>query len=117
MHRLKIGIMLLFCALPLTAQDVTATLNGTVRDATGALLAGPALTLRNDVTGLPKTAQANSDGSFVFPDLLIGAYAVSVELKGFKSYRQNEIKLTAGQIRALGDIKMSVGELAETITV
>ena len=104
-------------AVPMAGQNVRATLNGTVRDSTAAVIVNAAVTLTNDATGATRTAQTNAGGYFVFTDLLAGSYSLNVEMSGFKSYRQREIKLTAGQIRALGDIPLSLGEVAETVTV
>ena len=53
----------------------------------------------------------------MFSDVLVGTYSLSIEMRGFKSYRLREINLTAGQIRGLGDILLSVGEVTETVTV
>ena len=102
---------------PLSAQDVTAMLNGTVRDASGAEVPNATVTVTNDATGAKRSVSTNTDGYFSVTDLQIGSYSVSVELRGFKTYRQHGIELTAGQIRRLGDIRMAIGDVAESVTV
>ena len=102
---------------PLSAQDVTAMLNGTVRDASGAEVPNASVTVTNDATGAKRSVTTNTDGYFSVTDLQIGSYSVSVELRGFKTYRQHGIELTAGQIRRLGDIRMAIGDVAESVTV
>jgi hypothetical protein len=102
---------------PLAAQNVTATLNGTVRDSSGARIAGAKVALTNESTGAARQMATNSEGYFAFADLLVGTYSVAIEMPGFKANYHREISLTAGQIRALGDILLSVGDVTETVTV
>ena len=104
-------------ALPVWGQNVSATLSGTVRDSSGAIIPGATVTVTKTDTGTTRVVQSNAEGYFVFPDLLAGTYSVSVELKGFKTYRQEDIRLSAGQIRTLGDIPMQLGNLTEVVTV
>jgi hypothetical protein len=115
--RLVIVAALSVFAAHLGAQDVTATLNGTVRDATGSVVPNAGVTVTNDATGAKRTIATNGDGYFAITDLQIGSYSLSVELPGFKTYRQHGIELTAGQIRRLGEIRMAIGEIAESVTV
>ncbi len=100
-------------AMPLAAQNVSATLNGTVRDVSGAVIVNAGVTLTNDATGASRAAHSNAEGYFVFTDLLAGNYSLALELSGFKKYRLNEINLTAGQTRALGQLTMTLGEVAD----
>ncbi|MBI3208842.1 MAG: carboxypeptidase regulatory-like domain-containing protein [Candidatus Solibacter usitatus] len=109
--------LLLLSSIPLAAQNVSATINGTVRDASGAVMPKAKVVITNDATGAPRQALSGADGNFVFPDMLAGSYSLMVEMKGFRTLRQKDIRVTASQIRALGDLKLSVGEVAETITV
>src|SRR5689334_21883420 len=102
---------------PLPAQQVTATLNGTVHDASGAVVPRASVKITNDVTGAIRTTQTNNEGYFAFTDMQIGTNSILIELTGFKAYRQANINLTAGQIRTLGDVKVAVGEVAKSVTV
>ena len=118
--RLPILVILTLCALagtPLSAQDVTATVNGTVRDASASVVPNAVVSLTNDATGAKRQIATNADGYFAFTDLQIGSYSIAVELAGFKTYRQRGIELSAGQIRSVGELRLAVGELAESVTV
>jgi hypothetical protein len=106
-----------FATAPLFAQNVTAKVNGTVRDATGAVIVNATVKLVNDDTGATRAVQTNNDGYFSFTDIQVGSYALSVEMKGFKSYRQQDLKLSAGMNRAMGEISLPVGDVAESVTV
>jgi len=110
-------LLVTILALPLAAQNVSSTLNGTVRDSSGAVVPGATVTLTNDQTGATRVVQSNAEGYFVFAAVLPGAYSVTVEMAGFKTYRERDIRLNAGDIRALGDVRLQVGQVAEAITV
>src|SRR5262249_52192554 len=110
-------LFLLALAAPIMAQNVSGTLNGTVRDVSGAVIAGADVRLLNDATGAARPARSNAEGYFAFTDILAGSYSITVEMSGFKKYRQNDITLTAGQIRALGQLTLTLGDVAETVSV
>ena len=118
MQRLGLTLFLtLGLTLPLAAQNVSATLNGTVRDSSGAVIANATATLVHEATGASRTTQTNNEGYFVFPDLIAGRYSITVEQRGFKTYRQRDINLTSGETRTVGQVVLAVGEVAEIITV
>jgi hypothetical protein len=104
-------------ALPVWGQNVSATINGTVRDSSGAVIPGASVTLTKTDTGTTRIVQSNTEGYFVFSDVLAGTYSISVEHTGFKTYRQADIRVTAGETRALGDVQMQIGQVAEVLTV
>ncbi|MGH9718828.1 MAG: carboxypeptidase regulatory-like domain-containing protein [Bryobacteraceae bacterium] len=120
MRSIAFACLVLLAAIsvaPLAGQNVSATLNGTVRDSQGAVIAAAAVTLTNEANGATRSGLTNTEGYFVFPDLLVGSYSLKVEMSGFKTYQQREIRLTAGEIRALGQIGLALGEVAEVVTV
>jgi len=104
-------------ALPVWGQNVSATINGTVRDSSGAVVPGATVTLTKSDTGTTRIVQSNAEGYFAFSDVLAGTYSISVEHAGFKTYRQADIRVTAGETRALGDVQMQLGQVAEVVTV
>jgi Carboxypeptidase regulatory-like domain len=77
--------VLLLAALPLAlmAQFETATVLGTVRDGTGAVIVGSRVTLENIKTGVTSTAQSNESGNFDFIAVQIGTYRLKAEAPGF----------------------------------
>src|SRR5262245_8887584 len=68
------------------AQRQSATLEGTVQDASGAVVGGAAVTVREADTGLTRTTRTDSLGSFRLADLPIGTYDVHLESQGFDPY-------------------------------
>jgi carboxypeptidase family protein len=99
------------------AQTGTATINGQVTDESGAVLPGVTVTATSPALQVPQVVSAtDQEGRYRLTPLPIGTYNVTFELAGFKTVRREEIRLTVG-FTARVDAAMSVGALAETITV
>ncbi len=80
----------LLLPVSLWAQFETASILGTVRDSTGAVVPAVAITLRNTQTGISTTAQTDETGNYQFGNLRIGSYELAAEKKGFsKAVVQN----------------------------
>src|SRR5690242_784088 len=69
----------------LLAQLPTATISGTVKDDTGAVVPETNLTVKNTETGQVRTGVSGGDGSYRFSALPVGSYEVRAEHSGFKS--------------------------------
>ena len=78
------ALLLLATAGIAAAQTDTASIVGTVRDSSGAVLPGVTVTATETKTNVALTAVTNSAGQYVFPSLRIGTYTVGAELQGFK---------------------------------
>src|ERR1700689_5119912 len=76
----------LLAAVSLSAQTFRGTILGTVTDASGAVVAGAKVTVKNEGTGLERTAQTSADGSYNLPELPIGSYTVTVSGTGFQTF-------------------------------
>jgi hypothetical protein len=103
-------------ASPAIAQiGQTATLTGTVTDASGGVLPGAAVTVSSEaVIGGSRTTVTDENGTFRFPALPPGTYSVKVELSGFRAISQ-EARLQLGQTITL-DAQLQPG-LTDTIEV
>ena len=89
-------IVLAVCTLasvPLAAQTVTGTIQGTVVDRSGAVLPGVTITIKNVETGLERDAVTTGNGFFNAPYLQIGRYNVSAELSGFGVQRHQNVRV------------------------
>jgi hypothetical protein len=115
--------MLVLCAvLLLSAPGVlhaqtTATISGTVYDASGNVVAKANITLLNQDTLEKRDTVTNSDGVFAFPALLVGTYTVQIQATGFKTLTQKGIILTAAESRKLSGLNLVVGAVTESVTV
>jgi hypothetical protein len=116
--RVFVAVALTAAAVPAAAQSqaMNGTIEGTVRDNTGAILPGVTVTVTNTDTGLQRVIVTNEEGVFRAPLLPLGTYQVAAELQGFKKFEQRGISLSAGQT-ALTNVTLSVGNVSETITV
>jgi hypothetical protein len=104
------------CLAPVLAQNPTATIVGTIRDATGAVIAGASIGVRNTETNDVRTAQAGAEGEFTLPNLPAGIYEVTVRHTGFRTLIEKNLELQLEQVARL-DLKLEVGGVAETIEV
>src|SRR5207249_10259312 len=83
-----IGVTAVTVLLPATtsnAQVTTATLFGTVRDTSGAIVPGANITATNEGTGITRTSVTDDGGEFTLTALPAGAYTLRIELQGFKT--------------------------------
>jgi hypothetical protein len=94
----------------------TASASGTVRDASGAAVAGARVVITQTDTGFSQSTNSLEDGSFAFPVLPVGNYQLGVTKEGFTAYEQTGITLTVSQ-PAQFSIALQVGTVQQTIHV
>jgi hypothetical protein len=99
-----------------TAQTNTAEIEGTVHDALGGAVPGASVTITQRITGLARERVSDSAGRFLFSELPVGEYVLSVELTGFKRTTEAGIRLNVGQ-RLTIPIVLQVGGITDAITV
>jgi hypothetical protein len=98
------------------SQAVNGTIEGTIKDASGGLLPGVAVTIHNTDTGAERVVVTDANGLYRAPLLPLGTYKVSAELAGFKKYEQTNIPIVAGS-SAVINIAMEVGGVSEVVSV
>src|SRR5438132_1985275 len=99
------------------AQAVsTSQINGTVQDASGAVLPGAEITATQTDTGAIRTTVSNETGSYVLPNLPVGPYKLEVSLPGFRTFIQSGIVLQVNSSAAVNAV-LNVGQVSETIEV
>ena len=99
------------------AQMITGEISGTVLDSSGAVIPDASIALTSEDTGALRTVASSASGDFVFTALRPGTYTAKVEKAGFQAYERKGIVLTASQRVALGGIKLTVGQVTQTIEV
>ncbi len=97
------------------AQVDTGVITGTLTDPSGAVIAGAAVTIHNDATGLDTKVSSNALGQYVSPPLHPGPYTIAAEMAGFRR-TVAKLDLTLNQ-RAVVDMSMPVGAMEEQVTV
>ena len=75
----------ILCTLSASAQTFRGGINGTVTDRTGATIANATVTAIQDGTSLTRTTLSSSAGEFLFQDLPLGTYSVTVSFNGFQT--------------------------------
>ena len=111
--RFTIAAVFCVCAL---AQFDTATVLGTIRDPSGAVISGAKITLRNVNTGVSATGKTDAAGNYEFLTVKIGDYRVDAEAAGFRPAATDTFNV-AVNARQRVDLKLEVGAAAETVTV
>ena len=113
---LSLAVCMLFFGGIVFAQVTTGTISGTVSDASGAVIPGANITVRNVETGITRTSSSDEAGRFRAPQLGLGNYEVTAEAAGFQTTVRSGVTLTVGR-EAQVDFALQVGAVAERITV
>ena len=98
------------------AQFDTATVVGTVRDNTGAIVPGATVTLTNLDTGVEIVRVSDANGNFEFITVRVGRYKVTAELEGFAIALADGIDVAVGA-RQRVDLSLRPGNVTETVEV
>jgi hypothetical protein len=109
-------LFVLLAAVTLSAQTFRGTILGTVTDASGAVVAGAKVTVKNVGTGLERTTDTSADGSYALPELQIGTYTVTITLTGFKTAVTTGVTVdVAGERRV--DAALKAGAVSTQVEV
>jgi len=98
------------------AQATSASVNGTVRDQSGAVISGVQIVLANVDTGVQHTGATGSAGVYSLADLPPGNYSAQASKDGFATEKKTGIVLQVNQTATL-DFTLTVGLQKETVTV
>jgi len=113
---LLVVVFTIVCTIPASADNLYASIRGTVTDPTGAVVSGAKLTATNAGTGIAYSTTSSSSGTFSFLQLPIGDYSVKAEQTGFKAYQASGVHLDLDQIYNL-NVKLALGAATEQIVV
>src|SRR3977135_2351145 len=108
-----------FClvvSLPLHAPVTGATISGTITDASGGVIVGAEISVRNTATGINRNTTTDSAGFYTVPNLIPGPYEVKVTAMGFTTAVQSNLTLAVGAQQSL-NIPMKVGEKSQSVQV
>ena len=97
-----------------SAQSLTGSVTGTIRDEQQAVLPGVTVTLSGRQG--TQTQVTDADGMYRFPAVDVGTYELTAELSGFQIGRQREIVISSGRQIAI-DLMLRVAGVAENVTV
>ena len=112
-----LALVLLICGANATfAQEVTATIAGTVTDQSGAAIAGANVVAKSVERGVTHTAETNETGLYRISHLPPGNYELRIEKQGFQASAYPAFTLTLNQTARI-DVELKVGQVSQTIEV
>src|SRR4051812_48527239 len=97
-------------------SQTTATIVGTVTDASGAVAPGVSITVISEGTGLTRKTLTNQSGNYTLTLLPVGTYSLVAEAAGFKKKTTTGIVLQVNQEPRV-DIALEVGAITDAVTV
>ena len=97
------------------AQSI-ATLKGRVTDASGAVVPGASVTVREEDTGVQRTAMSGATGEYQFAFLTVGTYRIDIQSPGLRPEVLPRLVVEVGRT-IVQDFQLEVGDLTETIDV
>jgi hypothetical protein len=112
---LLLSLLLGLAVYPSHAQT-SASISGTITDATGGFLPGASVTVRNLETGSFRLITADDSGRYVATALEVGPYEIRAEKTGFRPEVKTAITLVVGQHAEI-DLTLIVGPVQEAVVV
>src|SRR6185503_11789460 len=110
------ALIFLSASFVMGQHNVTsATLTGSIQDASGAVVSGASVNARNVETNQQTTTTSDSEGRYRFPYLRTGVYDLTIEATGFASFTRH-LTLLVGQALEL-PVRLEVAGLTENVTV
>jgi len=116
----SITVLLLFaCSLLslniVSSQSQPGTINGTVKDPNGAVVAGAKITVRNEAMGETRDAITDTQGQFKVEGLASGRYKITINRDGFKA-AESVITIESGKTATV-ETKLEIAETRAEVTV
>lgn len=110
-------VLLFSCPLKTRAQELAATLSGTITDSSGAMVPHAAITITlNGVNGTARLVESDGAGNFVATNLTAGTYSVMVVATGFETYKGKNIVLNVAEKHTI-NVQLKAGSVSATVEV
>lgn len=94
----------------------SSAIEGTVKDSTGAAVAGATVTVTDTRLNVSKTTTTNQTGYFRIESLAASTYTVEVKMEGFQTWTAQSLALQIAEIRSIS-AELKIGSVAANITV
>jgi hypothetical protein len=115
-RNIALVFLMLALAMPAFAQEQRASIEGVVKDSTGAVMPGVTVEAKNEATGVVVSAVSDANGVYRFPSLASGIWDVTATLAGFNAITVPDVPLTLGQIKKV-DFALTVAGVSESVQV
>src|ERR1700689_1266547 len=109
-------VISLFFAWGIAWASVGGSISGTIKDPTGAVIAGAVVTVTNTDSGAKHTVKSNASGAYTFTILSVGHYYVEVEYPGFRPNRRVGVVVDVNSALVI-DAVLVLGQASDTVTV
>jgi hypothetical protein len=109
------ALLVTICCVAAHAQ-FRAGVQGTVKDATGAIVPGASVTLTSRETNKTQTTTSSDDGFYRFNELAPGNYSLTAEKAGFKKQVLENVVVNAEAVQGV-DLLLTTGDISESVTV
>jgi hypothetical protein len=109
-------MLTLLFAWPVAAQEQRGSIQGQVKDTSGAVLPGATVVVRGNALPAGISTMSDAAGYYRFPGLPPGIYEATAEAQGFTSGKVEAIEISLGQIKKV-DFSLSLAGVAETVQV
>src|SRR5229473_7592700 len=116
---LVISLVLTLCAFfsfSALAQETTGGLQGTVKDATGAVMPNAKVMVTSSTLVGSKEIDTDGSGYYRFANLPPGTYTITVTAKGFKTFKRDDLIIEVGHLPSV-DLTLEVGTASEIVEV
>ncbi|MGA8598396.1 MAG: TonB-dependent receptor, partial [Bryobacteraceae bacterium] len=118
---LKVGLAIVVtawfvCNLRLLAQVTSGNITGTVYDPTGATVPKAVVTVHNLATGVENTTTTTGAGDYLFENLAVGTYTVTVTAAGFTKSEVQNVTVQLNQTITT-NVTIKVGQASTTVQV
>src|SRR5713101_5328275 len=110
------AILSILLGSPARAQRLDGSLRVTVTDKSQASVEDAKVSVTNNATGVISETTASSSGTYVFPNLLVGTYTVSVEKDGFKKAINKSVVVESNQV-AEAKVELELGSVSAVVEV
>src|SRR5215831_1549160 len=103
-----VALLILLSATVARAQFDSGQISGFVREYSKAIIPNATVTATNQGNGDRRQTTTNTDGYYVFPNLVVGDYTITAEAPGFRRYIENNVRLSAASKISV-DVDLQVG--------
>jgi hypothetical protein len=116
--RLVAIVVIVSClVLKAGAQTSSGQISGRIVDPAGASIANAPVRLTNQLTGEVREAKTVSSGEFVFAGVQPGTFSISVSARGFKTFEEHDLRLSASERLPAGTLRLEIGTVSESVDV
>jgi Carboxypeptidase regulatory-like domain/TonB dependent receptor len=113
---LSLAVSLSFMGSVAQAQFDVGSLVGTIRDQSGAAVAGASITATNTATNIESSATSNGSGDYEIPSLHVGVYTISAKATNYAEAVAQNIAISVGSRQRI-DLELKVGETQSSVEV